>query len=119
MAVVFEEKWDKGEHHRGGMVWNIGAGKVFYFQAGHETYGVYKEAWPLKVVENAVVEVRCMPAKSMGLGSSPTSPDGYIEHFCEVACYLTTGSHCCRPSPPGPLRVLLFFSWLIYVKSLL
>jgi trehalose utilization protein len=51
--VLFEEKWDKGEHHRGGMLWNIGQGKVFYFQPGHETYGVYKEALPLKVVENA------------------------------------------------------------------
>jgi trehalose utilization protein len=51
--VIFEEKWDKGEHHRGGMLWNIGQGKVFYFQPGHETYGVYKEELPLKVVENA------------------------------------------------------------------
>ncbi len=54
-AVIFEEKWDKGEHHRGGMLWNVGAGKVFYFQPGHETYGVYKEKWPLMVVENAAV----------------------------------------------------------------
>lgn len=54
-AVIFEEKWDKGEHHRGGMLWNVGAGKVFYFQPGHETYAVYKEKWPLKVVENAAV----------------------------------------------------------------
>jgi trehalose utilization protein len=51
--VIFEEKWDKGEHHRGGMLWNIGQGKLFYFQPGHETYGVYKEELPLKVVENA------------------------------------------------------------------
>jgi trehalose utilization protein len=27
---------------------------VFYFRPGHETYPVYKEALPLKVVENAV-----------------------------------------------------------------
>ena len=54
-AVIFEEKWDKGEHLRGGMLWNLGLGKVFYFQPGHETYGVYKEALPLKVVENAAV----------------------------------------------------------------
>ncbi len=53
--VIFEEKWDKGEHHRGGMVWSVGKGKVFYFQPGHETYGVYKEEFPLKVVENAAL----------------------------------------------------------------
>jgi trehalose utilization protein len=53
--VIFEEKWDKGEHHRGGMLWNVGQGKVFYFQPGHETYAVYQEQFPLKVVENAAL----------------------------------------------------------------
>jgi len=52
-VVLFEHRWDRGEHHRGGMLWNLGAGKVFYYQPGHETYAVYKEALPLKVVENA------------------------------------------------------------------
>ncbi|QOV89195.1 ThuA domain-containing protein [Humisphaera borealis] len=52
-AVVFEEKWDAGEHFRSGMVWNVGKGKVFYFRPGHETHAVYKEAAPLKIVENA------------------------------------------------------------------
>jgi hypothetical protein len=54
-VVLFEHRWDRGEHHRGGMIWNLGAGKVFYYQPGHETYAVYKEALPLKVVENAAV----------------------------------------------------------------
>jgi trehalose utilization protein len=52
--VVFEEKWDKGEHFRSGCVWNVGKGRVFYFRPGHETYPVYKQAEPLRVVENAV-----------------------------------------------------------------
>jgi trehalose utilization protein len=54
-VVLFEHRWDRGEHHRGGMLWNLGAGKVFYYQPGHETYAVYKEPLPLKVVENATV----------------------------------------------------------------
>jgi len=54
-VVLFEHRWDRGEHHRGGMLWNLGAGKVFYYQPGHETYAVYKEPLPLKVVENAAV----------------------------------------------------------------
>lgn len=53
--IIFQHNWDKGETHRGGMVWNIGQGKLFYFQAGHETYGVYKEELPCKVVENAAL----------------------------------------------------------------
>ena len=52
--VVFEEKWDKGEHFRSGCVWNVGKGRVFYFRPGHETYPIYKQAEPLRVVENAV-----------------------------------------------------------------
>ena len=53
-ALIFEEHWDKGEHFRSGMLWNVGEGKVFYFRPGHEVYPVYKEALPLKIVENAV-----------------------------------------------------------------
>ena len=52
--VVFEEKWDKGEHFRSGCVWQVGKGRVFYFRPGHETYPVFKQAEPLRVVENAV-----------------------------------------------------------------
>jgi trehalose utilization protein len=52
--VIFEEKFEGGEHFRSGLVWNIGKGKVVYFRPGHETYPVYREALPLKVVENAV-----------------------------------------------------------------
>ena len=52
--VVFEEKWDKGEHFRSGCVWQVGKGRVFYFRPGHETYPIYQQAEPLRVVENAV-----------------------------------------------------------------
>ena len=52
-AVVFEERWDKGEHFLSGCVWQVGMGRVFYFRPGHETYPVFKQAEPLRVVENA------------------------------------------------------------------
>jgi trehalose utilization protein len=52
--VVFEEKWDKGESFRSGAVWKVGKGRVFYFRPGHETYPVFRQAEPLRVVENAV-----------------------------------------------------------------
>ena len=51
--VVFEEKWDKGEHFRSGCVWKVGKGRVFYFRPGHETFPVYKQELPLRVIENA------------------------------------------------------------------
>ena len=52
--VVFEEKWDKGEHFRSGCVWQVGKGRVFYFRPGHETYPIFQQAEPLRVIENAV-----------------------------------------------------------------
>ncbi|MBI1840329.1 MAG: ThuA domain-containing protein [Verrucomicrobia bacterium] len=51
--VVFEEKWDKGEHFRSGCVWKVGRGRVFYFRPGHETFPVYQQREPLQVLENA------------------------------------------------------------------
>lgn len=52
-AVIFEERWDKGEHFRSGCVWKINKGTIFYFRPGHETYPIYKQAEPLAVVTNA------------------------------------------------------------------
>jgi trehalose utilization protein len=52
--VVFEERWDKGEHFRSGITWKIGAGKVFYYRPGHETYPIFKQPENIKVVENAI-----------------------------------------------------------------
>ena len=54
-AVIFEETWEPGEWFRSGSLWNIGKGKVFYFRPGHETYKVYFEPLPLKIIENAVI----------------------------------------------------------------
>jgi trehalose utilization protein len=63
-AVVFEEKWDAGEHFRSGCVWDVGKGKVFYFRPGHETYPVYRQEIPLKILENACRWLRAeLPAK--------------------------------------------------------
>ena len=52
--VVFEERWDKGEHFRSGCVWQVGKGRVFYFRPGHETYGIFQQVEPQRVVQNAV-----------------------------------------------------------------
>ncbi|WP_254509018.1 ThuA domain-containing protein [Anatilimnocola floriformis] len=53
-AVIFEERWDKGEKFRSGCVWQVKQGRVFYFRPGHETYPVYRQAENLTVIENAV-----------------------------------------------------------------
>lgn len=53
-ALIFREKWDNGETFNSGCFWRLGKGKVFYFRPGHETYPIYTQPIPLKIVENAV-----------------------------------------------------------------
>jgi trehalose utilization protein len=53
-AVIFEEKWDQYGPFRSAMVWKVGNGTVLYFRPGHETYPVYLEPLPLKIIGNAV-----------------------------------------------------------------
>ena len=53
-AVVFEERWDGGERFRNAMLWKLGKGWVCYFRPGHETYPIYKQPIPLRIVENTV-----------------------------------------------------------------
>jgi len=52
-AVLFEERWKQGETFRSGLVWNLGAGKVFYFRPGHETYPIFLQEIPLKILGSA------------------------------------------------------------------
>ena len=52
--VIMEERWETGEWFRSGMLWRLGKGRIFYFRPGHETFPVYKEQWPLKILANAV-----------------------------------------------------------------
>jgi trehalose utilization protein len=42
-----------GEVFRSGCTWSRGAGKIFYFRPGHETFPTYHDANVLKVIENA------------------------------------------------------------------
>ncbi len=57
-AVIFEERWPTGEHFRTGMTWRVGRGEVFYFGPGHETYDVFRQEIPLRIIENAVRYLR-------------------------------------------------------------
>jgi len=53
-AVIFQEESQKGEIFRAGMLWDIGRGKVFYFSPGHESFPIYFQPEPLKIIGNAV-----------------------------------------------------------------
>lgn len=53
-AQIFDEKWDSNETFPAGCLWKVGKGKVFYFRPGHETYAIYTQPVPQKIVLNAV-----------------------------------------------------------------
>lgn len=53
-VVIFGEKWETGEHFRSGIVWTVGRGRVFYFGPGHETYDIFHQEIPLRILTNAV-----------------------------------------------------------------
>jgi len=52
--TIFISSFAGGEVFRSGCVWRRGAGKVFYFRPGHETYPIFHDANVRKVLANAV-----------------------------------------------------------------
>jgi trehalose utilization protein len=52
--VMFQEESTNHEIFRAGMVWKVGKGTVFYFSPGHETFPIYFQPEPLKIIGNAV-----------------------------------------------------------------
>lgn len=54
LETVFISWFQGGEVFRSGLTWRRGAGKVFYFRPGHETYPTYHDPNVQKVLQNAV-----------------------------------------------------------------
>lgn len=50
--LVFISWFEGGEVFRSGCVWKRGAGRIFYFRPGHETFPTYHHPDVLKVIEN-------------------------------------------------------------------
>lgn len=58
--LIFLTVSEGGEVFRSGCCWRRGRGRIFYFQAGHETYPVYYQEEVKKVIVNAVKWVALM-----------------------------------------------------------
>lgn len=65
-----------GEVFRSGCTWRRGAGKVFYFRPGHETFPIFHDANVLRVITNAVRWAA--PTGSMPI-ECPNKPMGWFE----------------------------------------
>ncbi len=63
METIFTSWFAGGEVFRSGMTWQRGAGRIFYFGPGHETYPIYHDANVKRVLRNAAVwAANCAPA---------------------------------------------------------
>lgn len=51
---IFISWFEGGEVFRSGCTWKRGAGKIFYFRPGHETYPTYHDKNVQRVIRNAV-----------------------------------------------------------------
>lgn len=83
--TIFISSFSGGEVFRSGVTYTRGAGKIFYFRPGHETYPTYHHPDVLRVIQNAVYWAR--PAdgvhsieygnrKEGWLNSQPAAPQG-------------------------------------------
>ncbi|MFW5839058.1 MAG: ThuA domain-containing protein [Planctomycetota bacterium] len=71
--TILISSFEGGEVFRSGVTYRRGAGKVFYFRPGHETYPIFRDANVQRVINNAVhwarpegkMEIVC-PNKKMG-----------------------------------------------------
>jgi len=54
LETVFVSWFEGGEVFRSGLTYQRGAGRIFYFEPGHETYPIYHDANVQRVLRNAV-----------------------------------------------------------------
>ncbi|MFK7894095.1 MAG: ThuA domain-containing protein [Granulosicoccus sp.] len=74
LETVFISWFAGGEVFRSGMTWQRGAGRIFYFAPGHETYPIYHDAVVQRVLANAVQWAANHVPPWKGIESAPNRP---------------------------------------------
>lgn len=84
LETVFISWFSGGEVFRSGLTWRRGAGNIFYFRPGHETYPTYHDETVQQVIRNAVRwAYRPSPALT-GIHTAPNVPvDQALEPITE------------------------------------
>jgi trehalose utilization protein len=84
LETVFVSWFQGGEVFRSGLTWKRGAGKVFYFRPGHETYPTYHDANIRRVIENAVRWAHNLAPRVADVNRAPNVPvDKALEPITE------------------------------------
>ena len=74
--TIFISHFAGGEVFRSGCTWKRGAGKVFYFRPGHETYPIFHQPEVLQIITNAVRWLAPVGAMQF---DCPCKPMGWFE----------------------------------------
>jgi trehalose utilization protein len=74
--TVLISSFTGGEVFRSGVTYTRGAGRVFYFRPGHETYPTYHDKNVLRVIENGVRWAA--PSKDAAAPTFGNRKDGWI-----------------------------------------
>ena len=72
--LVFISWFEGGEVFRSGCTFRRGAGKIFYFRPGHETFPIYRDSNVRRVVANAVRWAAPSGSPYFGRGRNITEP---------------------------------------------
>ena len=90
LETVFVSWFQGGEVFRSGLTYQRGAGRIFYFGAGHETYPIYHDAAVQTVLRNAVrwahnpapawTEVSAAPNRPIAQAREPIEQKGGSLH---------------------------------------
>ena len=74
METVFISWYEGGEVFRSGMTWQRGAGRIFYFSPGHETYPIYHQPEIRQMLRNAVRWAHNPAPAWKGIAEAPNVP---------------------------------------------
>jgi trehalose utilization protein len=77
METIFISSFSGGEVFRSGLTYTRGAGRIFYFRPGHETYPTYYDKNVLRIIENGVRWVT--PAKDSVAHEFGNRKEGWME----------------------------------------
>lgn len=83
IETVFISWFQGGEVFRSGLTYRRGAGNIFYFRPGHETYPTYHDATVGKVIRNAVSWAYNAESQSRLLNSPNTPVERAVEPLIE------------------------------------
>jgi len=77
--LVFISSFTGGEVFRSGCCYRRGAGRIFYFSPGHETFPLYHHAGVRRVIANGVSWAARTPGSAPALADCPWSPAGWYK----------------------------------------